>query len=331
MKDIAERAGVSRATVSRALSNPNLVSPVKRSLVEQAVKDLTYRPNPLARGLATGSFPAICALISDVCNPFYAELVRGVEDTARGSGYAVMFGNTDDSPQREIDYLAHAAENHFAGTILMSAVGKVELKMAIHNMGRPLVLVSRRVPGLEADTVVVNNEQGGYMATRYLIEMGHRKICHLAGLKISSASVERQHGFIRAMKEAKLEIPEWAMVAGDLRLESGEDVGKQMVKDGLPCTAVFAANDQMAIGLISAFESQGVKVPADISVIGFDDIIYSKLARVQLTTLRQPTYEMGRAAMKMLLERLGGNSSTVRTLIFEPELIERETCAAPKK
>jgi LacI family transcriptional regulator, galactose operon repressor len=328
--DIAENAGVSRSTVSRVLSNPSMVSPAKKELVDRAIKDLSYRPSPIARGLVTGSFPAIHVLISDIRNPLYAETIRGVEDAARGSGYAVVFGNTDESVDREIQYLNHAREHRFAGTILMSAVGRIELKNALTELNRPFVLVYRALPGLQADTVLLNNELGAFQATQYLIELGHTRICHLAGPKFSSASQERLHGFVKAMRSSGLEMPEGSIRQGDLRLETGERIGRRMIKEGLGHTAIFAANDLTAIGLISAFENEGLHVPDDISVIGFDDIIYSRLGRLQLSTVRQPSYDMGRAAMNMLLEQFRNESSAFRTLRFEPELVERTTCGPPK-
>lgn len=330
IKDIAELAGVSRATVSRVLSNPSSVSPTRQEAVHRAIKDLSYRPSPIARSLTTGTVPCVHVLISDIRNPFYAEMARGVEDVARNNGYAIVFGNTDDCSQRELQYLTNTKDLLFAGVIMMSAVGGVDLKKALTELNRPVVLVNRLVPGLEADAVILNNERGAYDATRYLIDLGHKGICHLAGLKHSSASAERHRGFIKAMKDAGLDVPQGAILPGDLRLATGESAGRRLIMEGLKYTAVFAANDQMAIGLISAFESEGVRVPEDVSVIGFDDIAYAKLARVQLTTVRQPSYEMSRAAMKMLLEQLRGESSAFRTMRFEPELVVRSTCGAPK-
>ena len=330
IKDIAEMAGVSRATVSRVLSNPSVVSQPRQEAVHRAIKDLSYRPSPIARGLTTGRVPCLHVLISDIRNPFYAEMARGVEDAARNNDYAVVFGNTDDSPERELQYLAHTNELRFAGVIMMSAVGKVDLKKALCELNRPVVLANRLVPGMEADAVVLNNEHGAYHATRYLIDLGHRRICHLAGLRYSSASAERKRGFVRAVEEAALDIPQGSVFSGDLRVESGETMGRRLVKEGLKCTAIFAANDLMAIGLISAFESEGIRVPEDVSVIGFDDIAYAGLPRVQLTTIKQPSYEMGRAALNMLLERVRGESSAFRMMRFEPELVERGTCSVPR-
>ena len=330
IKDIAEMAGVSRATVSRVLSNPSVVSQPRQEAVHRAIKDLSYRPSPIARGLTTGRVPCLHVLISDIRNPFYAEMARGVEDAARNNDYAVVFGNTDDSPERELQYLAHTNELRFAGVIMMSAVGKVDLKKALCELNRPVVLANRLVPGMEADAVVLNNEHGAYHATRYLIDLGHRRICHLAGLRYSSASAERKRGFVRAVEEAALDIPQGSVFSGDLRVESGETMGRRLVKEGLKCTAIFAANDLMAIGLISAFESEGIRVPEDVSVIGFDDIAYAGLPGVQLTTIKQPSYEMGRAALNMLLERVRGESSAFRMMRFEPELVERGTCSVPR-
>ncbi|MEJ2170592.1 MAG: LacI family DNA-binding transcriptional regulator [Desulfobacterales bacterium] len=330
VKDVAERAGVSRSTVSRVLSCPTLARPVTRAKVRRAIKDLAYQPCPIARGLATGTVPFIHVLVSDIRNPFYAELARGVEDVAREHGYAAVFANTDDSPERELECLEYTNKLHFAGLIMMSAAGRVDLKRAVTKLNRPVVLVNRIVPGLTTDAVILNNEYGGYLATKYLISLGHRRIGHLAGIQKSSASAARNQGFIKAMKEEGLDIPQGAILQGDLRLSSGEAVGRRLVQEGLKYTAIFSANDQMAIGLISAFEREGLQVPGDVSVVGFDDIAYAKLPRIQLTTVRQPSYEMSRAAMNMLLEQLGQQNSVCRTMRFEPELVIRSTCAAPK-
>jgi len=330
IKDIAERAGVSRATVSRVLSNYPSVSPAKKEVVHRVIEDMSYRPSPIARGLATGSFPAIHVIISDICNPFYAEMMRGVEDGARGNGYAIVFGNTDDLPDREIEYLNFAKEHRFAGVIMISVVGRIKLKQALMELHRPTVLLNRFLPGFQANAVVANNEQGGYLATKYLIDLGHKKICHLSGLRESSASVGRLQGFVKAMRDARLEIPEGAIRNGDLRLKSGEAIGQRLVEEEVKYTAVFAANDHMAIGLMSAFAAKGIRVPEDVSIIGFDDIDYAHLPGIMLTTIRQPSYEMGRTAVKMLLEEIKGENSMCRTVIFETELVERKTCGVLK-
>lgn len=330
VKDVADRAGVSRSTVSRVLSCPTLAKPITRAKVRRAIKELSYQPCPIARGLATGTVPFVHVLVSDIRNPFYADLARGVEDVAREHGYAIVFANTDDSPKRELEYLEYTNKLRFAGLIIMSAMGRVELKKAIIKLNRPVVLVNRKVPGLSTDTVILNNEYGGYLATKYLIDLGHKKICHLAGIQKSSASAERYQGFVKAMKDEGLDIRQGAVLQGDLRLGSGEAVGHRLIKEGLKYTAVFSANDQMAIGLISAFEREGIRVPEDVSVIGFDDIAYARLPRIQLTTVRQPSYEMSRAAMNMLLEQLRQQSSVSRTMRFEPELVVRSTCGPPK-
>lgn len=330
IKDIALRAGVSRSTVSRVLAGSPHVRAEKRTAVNRAIEEMNYRPSPVARSLATGFSPTIQVIVSDVRNPVYAEMLRGVEDIARVSEYTVVVGNSDDSYERELEYLHVAKENNVSGIIMISAVGGRKVVEVLSDLARPVVLVNRLIPNYKTDAVVVDNERGAYRATKYLLDLGHRKIFHLAGFKKSSASYGRLQGFLKAMRETGLEVSSDSVVHGDLRIDSGESIGRQLVDEGLKYTAVFAANDQMAIGLMAAFASRDVRVPEDISLIGFDDMAYSGLPHIWLTTMRQPQYEMGKTAARMLLERVKGETSEFRTAVFECELIERKTCTAPK-
>lgn len=331
IREIASRAKVSPATVSRVLRKDPIVSTRKIDLVNKVIEQYSYRPNPVAKSLASGSFPAVHAIMSDMRNPFYSEMARGIEDIARENGYTVVFGNTDDCLDREIEYLSVAKSHQFAGVILMSALGGPREMEALRELTCPVILLNRMVPGFDGDSVIINNEGGGYKATKYLIDLGHKEICCLVGVRYSSASTDRLNGFLRALKEAGINCSSGAVKYGDLRFESGEEFGKQLIQNGLNCTAVFAGNDLMAAGIISILIQNNYRVPEDVSIIGFDDIIFSKMPGIGLTTVRQPQIEMGRSAAKLLLERIKGESSSIKSIMFEPEIIVRKTCAGPRE
>jgi LacI family transcriptional regulator len=268
--------------------------------------------------------------MADIRNPVYAEMARGIQDTAQSYGFMADFGNTDDIPEREVGYVEAARGQRFAGIILISTSGGKELKKALLHLTCPVVLMNRLVKGFPCDTVLLDNESGGAMAAQHLLALGHRKIFHLAGLRRSSASMGRMEGFRRALKSAGVELPADAVEYGNYRVEFGEALGNRLVEAGLPYTAVFAANDLMAIGLLVAFTNRGVRVPDDISVIGFDDMAFAKLSGGGLTTIRQPQYEMGAAAAKMLFERIEDRGRPFRGTVFAPALIERKSCGPPR-
>ncbi len=299
--------------------------------VQRAMKATAYRPSVVARSLARGVFSSIQLVMADIRNPVYLEMARGVQDVARDAGYMVDFGNTDDSPERELEYVRTAKAQRFAGVMLLSAAGGKGLRQALEALDCPVLLLNRRVRGFRGDAVVLDNERGGALATSYLIGLGHKRIWHLAGFRGSSASMGRLAGFRQAMREAGLEIRLDAVGFGDLRMESGEGFGRRLVDAGLPCTAVFAANDLMAIGILKVFSARGVRVPEDVSLIGFDDMPFSSLPGIWLTTVRQPQYEMGRAAARMLIERIQNPRVSARTVTFPPEFVSRKTCAAPRE
>lgn len=327
IKDIAVRAGVSRSTVSRVLSGHSKVSPDKQAVVLKVVKDMSYRPSPIARSLATGYSSTIHVIVADIRNPVYSQVIRGAEDKAREKGITVVVGNTDDIEEREIEYLRIAKEHKVMGIILVSTMAGKQLKQTLQTVERPLVLVNRTIPGFVADTVTVDNELGAYQATRHLIDLGHKRIFHLAGIELSSASQGRLRGFLRAMSEAGLSVPKEAIVHGDLRLESGEAIGNRLIQEGLKYTAVFAANDLMAIGLMAAFLENNLKIPEDISIIGFDDMDLSRLRPIQLSTVSQPQYEMGKTAVRFLCDRIEEPETEYRNMVFNTRLVLRKTCS----
>lgn len=329
IKQIASLAGVSRSTVSRVLTGHPNVKPATREKVERIIRELDYRPSSLAQGLSRGSVNIVALLVGDIRNPFYSEVARGVEDVASQAGYMVVFCDTDYQNERENQYLKMAQQYGFAGLIMMTAMDTDELIPVMENVKCPIVLLNRYISTYSTDTVLVDNVHGGYIVGQHLAKLGHRQIGFLGGPKSSSASRERAKGFYQAISDFGIQIESRNVVEGDLKMESGYRYGKAWLrkKQNQP-TAIFAANDLMALGVMQALQEEGVRIPEDVSIVGYDDLPVSKVPAISLTTVRQPQYQMGSVAMKILLERIRENSDCVpQRIVYTPELIVRRTTA----
>lgn len=330
INEIARLAGVSRSTVSRVISGHPNVKRETRELVESVIQEANYRPNSIAQGLAKGTLNMIGLLVGDIRNPFYAEIARGVEDVAHQSGYMVVFFNSDYDMKRELFYLQAAQQFNFSGLILMSVLDNRALVPVLQDKDTPIVLLNRYIRSLETDVVLVDNVQGGFLATKHLIELGHSKIAHLSGPALSTAGQGRLEGYKKALREFDLEIRERDIVEGDLQMESGRAFARKWMNQSDRPTAVFVANDIMALGLIDEFERNGVRVPDDVSVVGYDDLSYVGVKQIDLTTIRQPTYQMGTTAMKYLIERIRGKATFIQKMTYMPELVIRSTTKSLK-
>lgn len=322
IREVARRAGVSPATVSRVVNaNGHAVSGHTRERVLRAVRTLGYAPHPIARGLRTRTTQTIGLIVPDIANPFYPALARGVEDAARRAGYTVVLCNTDERPGRERAYLDLLRRRLVDGFVFATVGANLSHVRQLRHDGIPVVLVARSVPGSDADAVVVDNEHGGYLAARHLIELGHRRIAHLGGPSRLQVSRDRLRGYRRAIEEAGLRFDPSLVAAGAFRIEAGGSMMTSLLRRRP--TAVFAANDLIAIGALSALRDAGRSVPADVAVVGFDDIPYAALAAPPLTTVAQPARLMGALASERLLARLRGEGGEAHTIVLEPELVVR--------
>lgn len=330
VREVALRADVSPATVSRVLSSTGRVAPELRERVHRAVAELGYRTNQVARSLATGRLGVVSLLVPDLRNPFFAEMARGVEDLLSPAGYALILANTDDTDALEQSHIERARELRTAGMIIASATDWLRLKHDLNGANCPVVLVNRYHPEAELDGVAVDNYRGGYLAGRHLVELGHRHIAHLGGPPRSPASSERLRGLRAALANAGLDPDGLTLEYGTLCMESGYEFGLRLGRTAPAVTAVFAANDLMAMGVLHALHERGLKVPEDLSVIGFDDTPLASLWSVQLSTVRQPRMEMGRQAAQLLLDRMRGDTSPFRRIVLLPELIIRGSTGAPR-
>ncbi|MEW6523822.1 MAG: LacI family DNA-binding transcriptional regulator [Bacillota bacterium] len=324
IRDVARHAGVAPATVSRVINNSGYVSPCTRARVLEAVEDLGFKPNGLARSLTSGRTRTIGLVLPDITNPFFPALARGVEDVAYSSGYAVILCNTDSDPGQEKAYVHTLMEKRIDGIIFTVSSADTSAIQELIEAQYPFVLIDRRVEGVEADTVVIDNLSCAHDITLHLVRMGHRRIAHISGPLALAVSRDRQAGYLKALAGGPGVDPKLLRV-GDFRFESGYDQMQELLR-GPGCTAVFAANDMMAAGAIQAITDAGLDVPADIAVVGFDDILLASLIRPALTTVAQPAYEMGASAFRLLLERLAGPELPPRVRVLHPRLVVRESC-----
>ncbi len=327
LRDVARRAGVSIATVSYVLNGTRSVSPEVEARVREAVRALQYRPNRLARGLRRKRTHVIGLVVPDSANPFFAEIARGMEDLSFAHDHSVILCNSDGDPAKEQRYLGVLIEQQVDGIALVSAHATPAHLSMLRQRRIPFVVVDRDLPGLEADCVLADNFQGGYLATRHLLERGHRRIACIAGPSELTPSADRVRGYRRALEEAGIRPREVWVQRGDFRAESGYEAARFFLS--LPAkvrpTAIFACNDLMAIGAMRAIGEAGLSIPDDIALVGFDDILLASYVIPPLTTVAQPTYEMGRMAGDLLLRRLGEPDRPPARLILPVRLVVRQS------
>ncbi|MFN7949723.1 MAG: LacI family DNA-binding transcriptional regulator [Blastocatellia bacterium] len=298
LKDLASELGLSESTVSRALNDLTIISPETRSLVQEAATKSGYIRNNVARGLALRQSHLIGMMVSDIANPFFSEVARGVHDVAQEHSYVVALCNTERRVERE-DALSQALlANQVAGLIFVGGtMGETHLER-LQKQGIPFVIAGRRIRGLHVPTIAVDNVAVGYMATQHLIGLGHKKIMYLSGSANSATSRDRQRGYEDAMQSKGYALQ---LAGGNFKIEDGFVLAEQLVQEKRRPTAVFAANDRMAVGLVLGLINLGLKVPDDLAIVGCDDIPLASMVRPKLTTIRVPMYEIGARAMRTLL------------------------------
>jgi len=330
MRDVAERAGVSVTTVSHVINETRRVSDELRQRVLAVIDELGYQPNVLARSLRSGKTNTIGMVIPDGVNPFFAEVARGVEDTSFEQGYSVILCNSDGDLDKELLYTDVLTEKQVDGILFVAAGVSTEHIRALQGRRMPVVVVDREIPDVAVDSVLTDNARGGWLATRHLLDLGHCRIGYIAGPSDLTPSAERITGYRQALEEAGIPVDKALILKGDFQYESGYQAARQLLEMDDPPAAIFACNDLMAVGAISAAVELGRKVPADLSVVGFDDVRLASFTNPPLTTIVQPKYEMGVVAATMLLERMRDHDVPPRRRMLDTALVIRQSTTSVK-
>jgi DNA-binding LacI/PurR family transcriptional regulator len=323
MRDLAHRLGVSISTVSRALNHNPVISEETRERIQKAANGASFIPNSLARGLALKRSQLIGLMVPAIGNPFFAEIARGAHDVAHRASYVVALCDTQRDKEREEMFSQTLMASQVSGMILTGGVMPEERISSWNKLQVPLVLAGRRSAGLGFSGVSVDNALVGKLATELLINRGHKKIAYLSGPDDSPANKDRHRGYVESMEASGLTTN---VLTGDYTMESGFQVASRIVEAKRRPTAVFAASDLMAIGLIMGFIGAGVKVPGDVAVVGCDDIPMSALIKPSLTTVRVPMYEIGARAMELLLNLLqDGDKGPAQSILLGCSVVLRES------
>jgi LacI family transcriptional regulator len=332
IKDIARVAGVSHTTVSRALNDKSRIRNETKEKILSVARELNYHPNFIARSLVMRRTKTLGLVITTISNPFYIELAQGIEVTARGLGYNIILCSTHRDLSAEKQYIDTLRSKGVDGIIFTSAHMEDPNIVALAEEAFPIVLVNRRTyhPMVKekVDYVGVDNIMGGFLAVEHLIRLGHRRIGVIGGSQESSVGLERLEGGKKALKDYHLEQRDDYFLEGDFLKESGYRGGKRFLQMGERPTAIFATNDYMALGAYQAIAEEGLRIPEDVALVGFNDIEFTGLKGIELTTIGQKKFEMGAIALKTLVEKIerGETKASTNEIFLKPELIIRKTC-----
>lgn len=329
LTDVARLAKVSVSTASLALNNKSRVGKDTRERVLEAARKLNYYPNAMARGLITQKSGTIGLVVTDVANPYFGSMTHFIEQAVRERGYNLILGVSNDDMELEKRIVRQFIGQRVDG-ILLVPVHKENVDIGhvfeLQRLGVPFVFTSCYYPGVNASWVMCDLEKGSYMLTRYLLDTGHRRIMFLSGALGAVSFDLRRRGFRTALREAGLSLDERLIgICRSPSFDGGYERTKQQLNDGLHPDAITAINDVMALGSLKAVLEKGFKVPSDISIAGYDDVIFSSISEVPLTTVRQPIREIGEKSVEILTDMIAGRQGEVMHVSLEPELVIRQS------
>ncbi len=329
IREVAKLAGVSPTTVSHVLNGTRHVRPVVTERVRQAIQVLKYRPNTLARSLRRHETYTLGLLVPDNTNPFFADLARGVEDAGFEEGYSVVLCNSDGDAEKETQYLETLAGKQVDGIVLAATTMNIDTSL-LGLVAIPFVLVDRKILDLQVPAILADNYSGGCSAVEHLIGLGHTRIGCIEGPSDVTPSADRTRAYKDALAEAGLPKYQDYIVRGDFHFKSGLQAALQLLGLSERPTAIFATNDLMAIGVLAAVEQARLRVPEDVSVVGFDDIELGTCVNPHLTTIHQPTVDMGRKAVQLLIKLMRTKKAEPQDQVVLPcNLVVRNSTCPP--
>ncbi|MEV4009768.1 LacI family DNA-binding transcriptional regulator [Nonomuraea angiospora] len=324
IKDVAAQAGVSVATVSRVLNDNPSVTEETRNRVHDAMAALNYRPNAVARSLRTEATRTLGLIIGDILNPFFAELARAVEDEAREAGYTVIIGNADERADQQDHYVRTLLERRVDGLLICPTAEVTPLVEEVSQGERPLVFLDRTLTGVEVPSVRADGSTAIAELVAHLRALGHRRIAFVSGPSTLSTGRERTEAFLRAAAEHGLEVPQEYVRVGDFRAGSGHRITSELLDLPEPPQAIFLGDNLMALGALDAISERGLDIPRDVALASFDDVPWFNHVHPRITAISQPTAELGRRAVRVILDALSGR--TAESVVLPARLVARESC-----
>lgn len=330
LKDVANKAGVSIATVSRVINEMGNVDSGTMQLVKNVIKELDYRPSRVAQRLRNQNIKSklIGLILPDIQNPFYVDVIKGVEEYVYKNGFAVVIGNFSQDEKKEQLYIDIFQSESVVGFIIAPANGKDKKVEELISSGSFVVCVDRGLDNNAADVVLIDNEKGAFMAVDHLIKLGHTRIAHITGSKLIPTTSQRILGYNNAFKFHKLQVNEEYIVSKDSTQRSGIELTEKLLSLPNPPTAIFTGNNLITLGALETIHKKGLRIPEDVAIIGFDDMLWSYVLNPPLTAIRQSGFDIGHRAAEMLLQRVQDPQRSVSKIILNPELVVRKSCGA---
>ena len=328
IKDVAHLAGVSTATVSRVLNKHPYVRQDVRTRVLAAVEQLDYRPSSIARNMRRQSAKILGIIIPDIENPFFTAVVRGIEDLAMQHEFKVFLCNSDRNPEKEKMYIALLAMERISGAIILPY--HADSLQPLIKLNIPFVFVNQTLPGLKTDAVVLDNFSGAYQATKHLIDLGHTRIGLVNAPLNRPVEKQRLIGYQKALLDSGIDVDENIIVSGEFSAEKAELATDQLLEMPNPPTAIFSLNNNLTLGALRSIYHHGLKIPQDVSVVGFDDMPWLSFFTPPITVVQQPIYQIGECAARLLISRIEKDRERQpETVVLSPTLIIRKSTAPP--
>ena len=325
LKMVAEKAGVSVNTASRAINNKSDINEKTKKRVLKVAQELGYVQNATAVALRTKKTRTLGVVIADNRNPFYAEVLNGIEEAAREKNYHIILANTQRDYRKEEEAINLLLAKRVDGLLITPVQDRDDDIKKLIKANIPFVVVGRDFENIEVEAVYNDEVKGGFLATEYLIKKGHKRIALIDGFLYKSPAKGRLEGYKKALNKYRIPLDDLLISVGDINMEDGYERTKQMLEKNIDFTAIFAYNDMMAFGSMQAIKEKGLRIPEDIGLVGYDDIPFSSLISPSLTTIRLKKQDLGIESVELLLSRINGNRKKTKKIMLDVELVKRET------